>query len=184
MDRVLHKKERGQRACQRDCPFCDYEVELTGNRDFSLNTHIANHCIQSSSGNPISPAKKNLQDLRSLQDQIGTKASKPEVIAIIAKLRKHGGNKSLAPKKNEDSIQKSPEIILEERRNSESASTKRKFSEITPQSDIKKIKIEGTLKNIDNNSMKQNGSDKVNSKFAKTTQKRKVKTNRKNESLT
>ena len=178
MDRVLHKKERGQRAAgQRDCPFCDYEVELSGNRDFSLNTHIANHCIQSSSGNPISPAKKNLQDLRSLQDQIGTKASKPEVIAIIAKLRKHGGNKSLAPKKKEDSIQKSPEIIIEERSNSESASTKRKFSEITPQSEIKKIKIEGTLKNIDNNSMKQNGSAKLNLKVTKTTQKRKVKTN-------
>jgi hypothetical protein len=29
MDRVLHKKERGQRAaCQRDCPFCDYEGNL------------------------------------------------------------------------------------------------------------------------------------------------------------
>merc|ERR1712008_579484 len=107
-----------------------------------------------------------------------------EVIALIAKLRKHGGNKSWAPKKNEDSIQKSPEIILEERRNAESASTKRKFSEISPQSEIKKIKIEGTLKNIDNNSMKQHGSAKMNSKFAKTTQKRKVKTNRKNESLT
>ena len=185
MDRVLHKKERGQRAAgQRDCPFCDFEVELSGNRDFSLNTHIANHCIQTSSGNPISPAKKNLHELRSLRDQIGTKASKPEVIAIIANLRKHGGNKSLAPKKSEDSIQESPDIIFEERINSDSARTKRKFSEVTPQSDIKKIKIEGTLKIIDNNSMKQNGSAKMNLKFAKTTQKRKVKTNSKNESLT
>ena len=183
MDSVLHKKVRGQRAAgQRDCPFCDYEVELSGNRDFSLNTHIANHCIQTSSGNPISPAKKNLQDLRSLQDQIGTKASKPEVIAFIAKLRKHGGNKSLAPKKKEDSLQKSPEIILEERVNSESASKKRKFSEMTPQSEIKKIKIEGTLQNIDN-STKQNGSDKMNLKVTKTAQKRKIKTDSKNESL-
>ena len=186
MERVLQKKERGQRAaCQRDCPFCDYEVELSGNRAFSLNTHIANHCIQSSSGKPISPAKKNLQDLRKLQDQIGTKASKSEVIAIIAKLRKHGGNKSLAPKKNEDLIQKSPEIILEERMNSESVSTKRKVSEIkNPQREIKKMKIEDTLKNSDKNSMKQNASAKMNLKFTKTTEKRKVKTNRKNRLLT